>query len=220
MQEDKLNINPAILTWHREEAGFSIDGIAQKLNVKVDRVAAWEAGGKQPTIKQMESLSENYGCSVFSLLESVAPAPNPIYKQFRKFATDKTHDTSIHEYAVRKSVRHLHRQSTLATQYEEFELPGMITPLREVIEARLNSSVTSETVRTLFALRAGAQPDAAVVFRQLRKTLESFGILVVSMYGVSIEAARGLSIPHSLYPVVAVNSKEMYPPQQVQSLFS
>ena len=47
-------INPRLLEWARKESGFDTDRIARRMQVKTERVEAWEQGGRQPTMRQVE----------------------------------------------------------------------------------------------------------------------------------------------------------------------
>lgn len=51
-------INPNMLTWARDRAQLSMDMLAQKLNVKQEKIEAWERGEKHPTFKQAQNFAE------------------------------------------------------------------------------------------------------------------------------------------------------------------
>lgn len=46
----RVTIQPNLLTWARERAGLSLDALAKKFS----KIAEWEAGKLQPTLKQLE----------------------------------------------------------------------------------------------------------------------------------------------------------------------
>src|ERR1039457_2997376 len=52
-----IAMNPSLLAWAREESGYDVDRIAKRLQVKEERVAAWEKGELQPTSRQIEALA-------------------------------------------------------------------------------------------------------------------------------------------------------------------
>ncbi|MDR0912239.1 MAG: helix-turn-helix domain-containing protein [Methanobrevibacter sp.] len=52
--------NPKILKWARENAGFTIEEIAKKMNKDVDKFSLWETGKEIPTFKQLSNLSNIY----------------------------------------------------------------------------------------------------------------------------------------------------------------
>jgi ribosome-binding protein aMBF1 (putative translation factor) len=47
-------VQPKVLRWAREKAGYSIDEVAQKLKREPSEVASWEAGETAPTYAQLE----------------------------------------------------------------------------------------------------------------------------------------------------------------------
>ena len=52
-------VTPALLTWARQRDGFHSEAtLAQKLNVAVDKVVAWESGGAKPTFVQAQKLAK------------------------------------------------------------------------------------------------------------------------------------------------------------------
>ena len=54
-------INPEILRWARERAGYSIEDIARRRRVSPERVREWESGESFPTWKQFTKLAhEDY----------------------------------------------------------------------------------------------------------------------------------------------------------------
>ena len=42
MNRIEVNINPGVLKWAREEAGFEVSEIATKVDISVDRYKVWE----------------------------------------------------------------------------------------------------------------------------------------------------------------------------------
>ena len=51
----KAEITPAVLTWARQTAGFSLAEAARRLKVKEERISAWEdpKSGDAPSIPQL-----------------------------------------------------------------------------------------------------------------------------------------------------------------------
>ena len=50
-------INPDVLTWARKESGYAVDRVADRLQVKAERVRAWERGDRPPTLRQVQELA-------------------------------------------------------------------------------------------------------------------------------------------------------------------
>ena len=69
----KALITPEVLKWARERRiRLSIEYAAEKLNVKPERLRAWEAGADQPTFAQLKKIAKIYKThlSIFYLSES------------------------------------------------------------------------------------------------------------------------------------------------------
>ncbi len=54
-------VEPALLVWAREKAGFDVQVAAKKGRVSAEKLAAWEAGKARPTVKQARRLAHLYG---------------------------------------------------------------------------------------------------------------------------------------------------------------
>src|SRR5436853_151551 len=49
----RVEIDPDLLTWARERAGYDLDALAYRF----PKLAAWEQGNSQPTLKQVEDFA-------------------------------------------------------------------------------------------------------------------------------------------------------------------
>lgn len=57
---DKAYITPHVLKWARESARMTLATAALKVSVAEDRIAEWESGADQPTVRQAEALAKLY----------------------------------------------------------------------------------------------------------------------------------------------------------------
>ena len=55
--KEKIPVNPDVLRWARETAGWSIEDVALKMKKNVDVVLSWESGDQSPTYIQLERLA-------------------------------------------------------------------------------------------------------------------------------------------------------------------
>ena len=53
-------VNPALLVWAREQSGYPRESVANRLNVKLERLLAWERGDLKPTVRQVQLLAKIY----------------------------------------------------------------------------------------------------------------------------------------------------------------
>ena len=51
---NKVDVNPELLRWAIERAGFDLDKLAHRIR----ELPAWERGEKQPTVKQLEGFAK------------------------------------------------------------------------------------------------------------------------------------------------------------------
>jgi transcriptional regulator with XRE-family HTH domain len=50
-------VNPAVLKWAREIAGYELDDLARSASTKPERMQLWEAGEAQPTLSQLRNIA-------------------------------------------------------------------------------------------------------------------------------------------------------------------
>lgn len=70
-------ITPALLSWARQRARLAPDLLAQRLQVRTERVLKWEAGGEQPTFRQAQQLAHVLNVP-FGYLFLAAPPEEPL----------------------------------------------------------------------------------------------------------------------------------------------
>ena len=69
-------INPKILVWARERAGYSIEEIALKLKRKSTiEISNWESGKSVPTYAQLEKLAYTYYKRPLAIFFLPSPPP-------------------------------------------------------------------------------------------------------------------------------------------------
>lgn len=78
----RVPVNPNLLSWARERAGYSISALA----VRFPKVAAWETGEVQPTIKQLEAFAKATRTPVGFLFLAEPPAEQFPIPDFRTVA--------------------------------------------------------------------------------------------------------------------------------------
>ncbi len=86
MARVSVNINPDVLLWARQEAGYEIDEVAEKLSVHADRYKDWENAGKGIPYGKLQNLARYYKrqLAVFFLPEVPSKIKKP--KDFRNLS--------------------------------------------------------------------------------------------------------------------------------------
>lgn len=80
----KALINPAMLAWAREQAGFSPDEAARRLHVDEERLNAFEKGGEAPTFAKLLDIADLYKRPVSLFYLKVPPKGWQPIQDFRR----------------------------------------------------------------------------------------------------------------------------------------
>ena len=78
----RVPVNPNLLAWARERAGYSVSALA----LRFPKLAAWENGEVQPTIKQLEAFAKATRTPVGFLFLAEPPAEQFPIPDFRTVA--------------------------------------------------------------------------------------------------------------------------------------
>jgi len=105
-------VEPAILTWARSTAGFSVEEAAHSVQTKPEKVAAWEKGEASPSMSQLRRMAAAYKRLLSDFYLSEPPREEPLPHDFRRMPG---------EVALRYS-RALRYQLRLARQRRELAL--------------------------------------------------------------------------------------------------
>lgn len=77
-------VNPIILRWARERAGFSLPEIAALMHQSEERMQRWETGEDGPTYPQLEDLAGKYKLPIAVFFFSRPPQETPAERSFRR----------------------------------------------------------------------------------------------------------------------------------------
>jgi len=79
MAREQIPVTPAVITWARERAGFSIIEASRDFR----KIEAWEAGESFPTYPQLEQLANKFKLPIAVFFFPAPPVIPPISKTFR-----------------------------------------------------------------------------------------------------------------------------------------
>lgn len=78
-------INPEILRWARERAGYSVEEVARRRNMPEERLREWEEGKSYPTWRQLEDLAQkDYHRGTAFFFSRSPPKESPVSAEFRR----------------------------------------------------------------------------------------------------------------------------------------
>lgn len=203
-----VSVNPTILTWAREESGYGVDRVAKRLQVKEERVAAWEKGERQPTLRQIEQLARflHRPFSIFFLPRP--PQLPPLAAEYRRLpGVEPGHESPELRLALRQML--MRRENAMNLMEELGE------PIREFsLNAHLKESAAEvgKRLRAAIGINAEAQlswTNEWQAWNAWRAAVEQIGVLVFQFGKIPLEEVRGLALLRTPLPVVAVNGKEL-----------
>jgi Zn-dependent peptidase ImmA (M78 family) len=207
-----MPINPAVLSWARQESGYPVDRVADRLQVKQKRVEEWEQGARPPTFRQVEALARFYHRPLSVFFQPSPPSVPPLAAEYRRLSgVTPGKESPELRLAIRKMSG---RRETMLQLLEELgeEMPSFS------LSAHLRESPIAVAAR----LRAALGVDLAAQLEWLtewhawaawRGAVEKLGVLVFQFPKVTLDEARGVSLLRFPLPVAGVNSKESPEPR-------
>ena len=197
MTSDRMAINPELIRWARERAGYSIEAAETHFR----DIAAWESRQKDPTYVQLEQVADRFGVPVSVLF---FPEPPDVPEPSRSFRT-----LPEREFAALPPRMHLLVRKAQALQISLVELTEGRNPAEQfILHAFQGREPDPEEVRAILGVSLDDQrtwADPATAFREWRDALYEAGVFVFK------DAFRetdycGFSIYDTELPVIYVNS--------------
>ncbi|MFM9846719.1 MAG: helix-turn-helix domain-containing protein [Hyphomicrobiaceae bacterium] len=202
MAGEQMPVTPALVTWARERAGFSIEQAATRFK----KIAAWEAGEGGPTYPQLEDLADAFKVPVAVFFFPKPPKVPSITESFRTIPA-----AQLDKIAPR--IRLLLRKAK-AFQLSLAELNGGRNPAeRQIIHdlrARLDMPAgdLAERVRDYLGVSIEEQrgwPSADVALESWRSAFAKVGVYVFKDAFKAISYA-GFCLYDQQFPIIYVNN--------------
>jgi len=202
-----LPVAPAVLIWAREESGYPVERAAKRLHVKAERLAEWEQGEKQPTMKQVENLARLYHRPLSIFFRPKPPIVPALAAEYRRLpGVVPGQESPELRLALRKMSA---RRETMLQLLVEL---GESTPAFDMIAHLAEAPDTvAGRLRSALAISSDAQRGWAnewQAWAAWRAAAEDIGVLVFQFPKVPLSEARGVSLLRAPLPVAAINSRE------------
>ena len=202
-------IEPEVLRWARESAGYSIDEASSKIAVRAEKLAAVEHGELQLTLRQAERAARVYRRSLAMLFLPEPPAEEPVETQFRRLPGSPQPPWPSEMRLLARTVTE--RQEAAVTIYEELdEQPPWIDfslPFSDVADTLADEARTALGI-TLDQQRSWRDPTGYRPLTAWREAAELVGVLVMQDGSLPVEQLRGFAAVHPLVPAIVLNSKD------------
>jgi transcriptional regulator with XRE-family HTH domain len=207
----KALITPALLTWARETAGFSITEAADKLAIDPEKLTAWESPTDEatPSIPQLRKLAALFRrpLAVFYLPEP--PIKFQVMRDLRRLpGTGPRHFSPALQLEIRTAIERRELALDLAADLDEklprFTLQAKTTEDPEVVGKRIRDAlgVTDELQNHW------RDADGRTGFNAWRNRIEQLGVFVFQTMALASEEASGFALYADVSPVISVNRKD------------
>ena len=203
-------VNPPLLVWAREESGFALEPIAKRLNVKPERLLAWERGEAKPSVRQTQVLARFYHRPFGLFFLPQPPALPPLAAEYRRLPGVRP---GVESPELRLALRVMSERRELSLELSE-ELGQAVTEFRTPVHLSEGAQEVGRRLRSLLGVSTPEQlgwRDEWQAWRRWREAVESVGVLVFQFPKVTLDQARGVSLLRFPLPVIGVNSKEGAP---------
>ncbi len=216
-------MNPNILAWARDQAGFTPEEAARRARIgstkttsPEKRLLDWEAGKGQPTRTQLQGLARAYRRPLALFFMKKPPKRDERVADFR---SGPEHRSGVYSNELAALIRQAQARQDEVRQLLLSEDP---TPDSLPFIGRFDTSVSVEALvadlRATLGISSPEQKrtrDASELFRLLRQRAEESGIFVLlegdlGSHHSSIEPTefRGLALADEYAPFVIVNSND------------
>lgn len=200
-----IKISNSVLVWARTSIGYSIDEIAHKMNIKPEKINAWENGTASPTYTQLENLAYKvFKRPLAVFFRAEPPKEASIEKDFRNLTSSEiTHLSTEMRLVLRKAkrlqnlVRELNKDNETELEYKKFK-----------VSIKDNPITTANSFREFLGLSIEEQkkwkPDNS--FDHFKEYIEKIGIYIFQ-FQMPFEEARAFSLTDD-YPIIALNTDD------------
>jgi Zn-dependent peptidase ImmA (M78 family)/transcriptional regulator with XRE-family HTH domain len=185
-----------------------LERIAKRLQVKEERVAAWEKGERLPTMRQVEELARFFHRPLSVFFLSRRPQLPPLAAEYRRLPdVEPGHESPELRLALRQMLTRrenvLNLMGELGEPIPEFSLRAYLRESPADVGARLRQA-TGVTVVSQFGWA-----NEWEAWRVWRAAVEQLGVLVFQFPKVALNEVRGLTLLRMPLPVAAINGREI-----------
>lgn len=202
MSREEIPITPALITWARERAGFTVN----EATVSFKKIEAWEAGASFPTYPQLEQLADKFKLPIAVFFFPEPPDVPPISESFRTLP-----DTEFAK--IPRRIGFLLRKAK-ALQINLAELGQGQNPAERLITRDLNfpDNIAIEDMARQVREYLGvsfedqyAWPNDDEALKAWRDALLDVGIFVFKD-AFRVEDYSGFSLYDDIFPIIYANN--------------
>ena len=209
MSSSHININPALLTWARERARVEVF----MLESRFPKLAAWEAGESQPTLRQLEDFARAVHVPIgYLFLPEPMKETLPI-SDFRTLSGRASPSPNLLDAIYLCQQRQdWYRDYARMEGFSALDFIGSVSATDDPV-------AVAKTIRDILGLETAERqklPNWVEALRQLMAKVEGTGVLVMasSIVGsnshrkLNVEEFRGFALADELAPLIFLNAAD------------
>ncbi|MCW0001790.1 XRE family transcriptional regulator [Pararhizobium sp. YC-54] len=217
-------VNPSILRWARETAGFNLEDAAEKIGLGEargvagsDRLAMLEAGDGEPTRPMLVKMAAQYRRPLLTFYLAEPPAVAARGEDFRTLPVEFAQrdaalvDTLLREVRARQEMV----RAVLELEDEATELDFVGSFDKRQGPDALGTSIQTRLAFDLQTFRHGSGRGTLKGFAYLRERAEAAGVFVLLIGNLgshhstlNVELFRGFAFADSVAPFVVINDQD------------
>jgi Zn-dependent peptidase ImmA (M78 family) len=203
------NINPNVLIWAREKAGYSTNTIASVLKREEDVILSWESGDIVPTYSQLEKLATKYEVPVAIFYFPEPPIIDDPVSKFRRLPDYEFSRFSPDTYKKIKKLES-YKDSIIS-----FIKPDYISRhITEYLKPEIDNNIEklAKEILTFIGLKVPLElkyPSAENAVKVLRHALEVVGIFTFKD-SFKDKFISGICLIDEKYPVILLNNSNSF----------
>jgi len=201
----KVEVNPGVLVWARETAGYNMDEVALRTGQTGSSIRAWESGRRQPSWKLLSKLAALYKRPVAALLLPEPPQEAKTLPDFRTLPGGAGQFAPEIRFAIR-TARWLAAKA--AELQQELQSQARFSALR--LDLSGDPEKAADAARAALGVTLDEQAgfsSAWAALRRWRAAVEAQHVLVFQ-FRMPVEDARGFSLVEVDTPAIVLNQSD------------
>jgi Zn-dependent peptidase ImmA (M78 family) len=209
MARINVNINPDVLLWARQEAGYQIEEVARKLSVDPERYENWEKEGKDIPFGKLQNLATYYKRQIAVFFLPKVPSKIKKPKDFRNLSPAESQLSKEVLLTLRRSA-HLQR---IANELEGENYWNKKLDWLNEIEVLNNEAEIIVRLRDLIGIDIDQQlkwNSDIEAYRYWRTAIEDKLGILVFQFSMPMEELQGFCMTENLPYIIVTNSNHTY----------
>lgn len=202
-------VNNHMLVWARSNTPFVTTSEVQDI-VKIDssKIDEWEKGTDFPSITEAKKLAKLYKVPFASFFMSEPPKIEP-----RPYTDRRTYNSTVYRemsYELWSEIgRIIGNREKMIDVIDKDDEDSEYEPLPEFDASATIEDIANE-IRKFLGVSLPFKNKSAYKssYNFYRAILESKGIFVAQITGISLEEMKGISVYYDEFPIIAVNNKD------------